>query len=125
MSEGRIRFHQLLELHLVSTIKKKFLGQALTPATLREVRDEVVSIVGGVFEKSHHRLSPEAISWVANQHFKRMRVNDQQSINDLVVINEHKLSELSFSELELLKNLFGETAIGPELTTEYQRRSQA
>jgi hypothetical protein len=123
--EKHIRFSKLLELHLLNVVRKKFTNEQLTPATLRMIRDEIRSHVDAIFAKSSFKLSEEARGWVANQYFKSIKVNNDQPVSDLVIINEFKLDKLTYSELELLKNLFNETAPGQELLVEWDRRSKA
>lgn len=124
--EGQpVRFYELLSLHLNNVIKKRFTNCSLDPKTLREVRDVVREQVSGVFGKSSLNVSPEAVNWVANQFFKAIRFNDDQSLAELVIINEYKLTEMPYLDIELLKNLFSGTTLGVELREEYDRRSQA
>lgn len=117
-----IRFYQLLEQHVVSTIKKKFLNEQLTPTTLKAVRDEIRLIVNNVFDQSAHKLSIEAQNWVANQLFCRMKVNDDQIVNDLVVINEYDLSKMSLEDIGLMRDLFNETVFAEELEKAYSSK---
>lgn len=118
----RIRFHQLLELQLNNSLKK-FLHEQLTPVVMRSIREEIRATIDGVFSKSKHRLSPDATTWLTDQYFKGIRLNDDQLMSDQVVINEYKLTELEFNDIQLLRNLFNETVMGPELDAELKRRS--
>lgn len=118
-----VRFHQLLEQQLNAILKKRFLNEALTPPKLREIREAFREQISGVFEKSTRRLSPKATTWLTDQYFKAVKVNDDQLMTDMVVLNEYKLSELEFNDIQLLRNLFNETIMGPELEAEYRRRN--
>lgn len=120
--DKRIRFHQLLEIQLNNQLKK-FLHEQLTPALMRSIREEIRSTIDGVFSKSRFRLSANATTWLTDQYFKGIRLNDDQLMSDQVVINEYKLSELEFNDIQLLRNLFNETLMGPELDAEMKRRS--
>lgn len=118
-----IRFVQLLEQRLKATLADKFLHAQLTPVVLREIRDEIRVQIDDVFNKSTTNLSIEARQWVANKFFENIKVNDEQTMHDLVVIKEHPLADMPFSDIELLKNLFNDTVVGAELLDEYNRRS--
>jgi hypothetical protein len=117
-----IRFYQLLELQLNNQLKK-FLFDQLTPNLMREIRESIRSTINDVFSKSRHGLSSNAVTWLTDQYFKGIRLNDDQLMNDQVVINEYKLSELEFNDIQLLRNLFLETSMGPELDAELRRRN--
>ena len=121
-TDKRIRFHQLLELQLNNCLKK-FLHEQLTPALMRSIREEIRSTINGVFSKSTHKLTTEATTWLTDQYFKGIRLNEEQLMSDQVVINEYKLSELEFNDIQLLRNLFIDTTMGPELDAELRRRS--
>lgn len=124
MADKYIRFVELLEGYLVKVLQKKFGKVTLTNEMLREMRDEIRTRVDGVFDKSSFKLTPEARGWVSNQFFKTIKVSEDQIINDVVVINEYKLSAMPYSDIELLKNLFNETIMGQELLEEYKLRSK-
>lgn len=127
----RIRFSELLELHVNNVISRKFTRKdpkdqvELTPDLMREIRDAILEAIGNVFAKSNHKLTPEAVSWLSNKFFKAVQINSNQTMSDLVVINEYKLSQLPYHDVELLRNLFNETALEEELEEEYRRRSQS
>ena len=120
--DKRIRFHQLLEIQLNNNIKQ-FLFDELTPVTMRAVREAIRKQLIDVFSKSKFQLSAPALIWLGDQYFKAIRINDDQLMNDQVVINEYKLSELEFNDIQLLRNLFNETTMGPGLDAELARRS--
>lgn len=122
MAEKQIRFADLLTLHVSNTIKKQFVHEQLNPDTLRGIRDCVRKTITEVFMKSKHQLSTNAMNWVANQYFKSIQLNGE-TVNDLVVINEYKLDEMSFSDIQLMRNLFNETAMSSDLEAEYRRRN--
>lgn len=129
MAEGQkhVRFAELLRLNLNDKIKKKFSdGKTLTPKVLREVRDCVQETITDVFAKSTHPLSEKAINWVANQYFKSIEIGTPDgkiTINELVVVNDYPLSDMSFGDIQLMKNLFNETEMSTALAEEYSRRS--
>lgn len=117
-----LRFHELLELQLNNTIQK-FTKKPLTPELMREIREAIRGQIEGVFGKSKFQLSKNAITWLTDQHFKNIRIAEDQLMSDTVVINEYKLSELQFNDILLLRNLFNQTIMGPELEAELKRRS--
>lgn len=118
------RFYELLEKQLVRVITQKHLGKPMTPPVLQEIKKTVVDTITGIFAKSTQKLSPPAMSWLCNQFFKRIRVSNDQLIDDLVVINEHKLSEMSLGDIELMQSLFDETSFGKELSEELASRKK-
>ena len=120
--DKRIRFHQLLEIQLNNRLKK-FLHEQLTPALMRSIREEIRQQLVDVFGKSRFTLSTSALTWLTDQYFKGIKLNDDQLMSDQVVINEYKLSELEFNDIQLLRNLFNETTMGPGLDAELRRRS--
>lgn len=119
----RIRFHQLLEIQLNNIIQKQFVNEQLTPEMMRSLREAIRKQLVDVFSKSKFQLSARALIWLGDQYFKAIRINDNQLMNDQVVINEYKLMELEFYDIQLLHNLFNETVMGPELDAELKRRS--
>ena len=119
----RIRFHQLLETQLTNSLQKKFLNEQLTPALMRSIREMIRQQINDVFSKSRFKLSADATTWLTDQYFKGIKLNDDQLMSDQVVINEYKLSELEFNDIQLLRNLFLETTMGPDLDAELRRRS--
>lgn len=125
--QKHVRFAELLRITLNNKIKKKFSdGRVLDNAVLHEVRDCVRETITDVFAKSKHALSEKAREWVANQYFKSIEVGTSEgkvSINELIVLNDHKLSDMSFSDIQLMTNLFNETSMYGELQEEYRRRS--
>jgi hypothetical protein len=118
-----IRFSQLLELHLNNVVKKKFTSCQLTSAVLCELRETLREQVSNVFAKGKHRLTFEALVWLTDQYFKAVKVNDDKTVEELIVINEYKLDALPYCDIELLHNLFNETKLGPMLEEEYRRRN--
>lgn len=124
MEKKHIRFSQLLEVHLKGVLKR-FLHEQLTPEVLRSIRDSIQSAIADVFEKSSHKLDARSINWLAHRYFAAVKVNDDQSINDMVVINEYKLSELPYDDIVLMRNLFDRTILAPDLDAEYRLRSQS
>lgn len=123
MSETKqIRFYQLLEQRLSREIKKH-VSSELTPETMRSIRESIRRTINGVFSKSNHKLSEHAVTWLTDQYFKGIRLNEDQLMSDQVVINEYRLPELEFTDIQLLRNLFLETQMGPELDEELRHRS--
>lgn len=124
--QKHVRFADLLTLHVSNTIKKKFINEQLNPETLRSIRDCVHMTIKEVFHRSSHRLSSEALNWIGNQYFKAIQIGSvegKQTINDMVVVNDFKLSEMPMSDIVLMRNLFNETNMSSELEAEYRRRS--
>ena len=129
--EGKpIRFAELLELHIINQVNKKFAGQKrqLDNAALHEIRDLVKEQVYGIFRKSTHTVTDLGLNWLSNQVFKTLQIGTTEGkkpINELVIFNEYKLSELPYSDIQLLRNLFNETTMATELEEEYRKRSAA
>jgi len=119
----RVRFAELLELHISNVIKKDFLNRALTPTLMREIRETVRTQIDKVFIPSKHNISPHARLWLADQFFKSIKFNGSESMDEQVIIHEYKLSELPYSDVQLLRNLFNETSLAEVLEEEYVRRS--
>lgn len=122
-NKRQIRFYQLLETKITNTLQKKFLHEALTPVLMRSIRETIRQQIDDVFSKSRFKLTANAMTWLADQYFKGIKLNDDQLMSDQVVINEYKLSELEFNDIQLLHNLFMETTMGPDLDAELQTRN--
>lgn len=125
MQGNHIRFAQLLELHVTNVITKKFVNEQLTPLLMRQIREAIRAAIENVFVKSKHNLSNAALTWLTDQYFKAIKLNGEMTMSDQVVIHEYKLSQLPYHDIELLRNLFNETAMAPELEKEYRTRSLA
>lgn len=128
MESKPIRFSRLLEQHILKKVNKQFTNQSLDPPTLRAIRDLIRNEVCALFNKSSHRLTETAQFWVANQIFRNIKIGTPEGmtpINELVIINEYKLTDMPYSDIELMRNLFGTTTMGPELEEEYRRRNVA
>ena len=124
MASNQPRFVELLNRHVVDTVQRKFEHQQLTPATMREIRSTIRAVIDGVFTKSDkYKLTETGRAWLTNQYFKRLHVNASQTMNDLIVINEYKLTELSYSDIALLRDLYDQTDLADELNAEYRSRS--
>lgn len=125
--QKHVRFAELLRLALNTKIKKKFAsGQTLDHVMLREIRDCVRDTVTEIFSKSKHPISEQAMHWVANQYFKSIQLgttDGTKTMGDLIVINDHNLGDMSFTDIQLMKNLFNETDMSIALNEEYRRRS--
>lgn len=117
------RFAELLAQHVQDTVQRRFAYEKLDPATMRKIRQTIREIVSGVFQRSTHKLSDTGQSWLTNQVFKRLQVGPEAMMSDLIIINEHKLSELPLGEVRLLRDLFDETDMVSELDSELRARS--
>lgn len=126
--EGKpVRFTQLLEQHLNKVIKKEFDNRDLDPPTLHSIRNRLKELIAGIFGKSSHKLDERAVVWLTDQYFKAIRVDDDYDMVNLVIINEYKLEDLPYHDIELLRNLYS-TSTAPwaaDLEAEYHRRSQS
>ena len=125
MAGKHIRFAELLEQHVTNVITKKFMHEALTPALMRDMRDTIKTTVGIVFDRSNHSLTPAALGWLSNQFFKAIKVNGDEKISEQIIMNDYNLSQLSYHDIELLRNLFNETDLRWVLEEEYKRRTLA
>jgi glutamyl/glutaminyl-tRNA synthetase len=124
VAQKHVRFAELLTLHLSNKIKKAFPhGTSLNDVKLREIRDCIRDTVREVFNKSSYTLAPESINWIANQYFKSIRINNEQTVNDIIIINEYKLADLPYHDIQLMRSLFNETQMFHELEAEYCRRN--
>lgn len=116
------RFHKLLEDRIIHVVKRDFLNEQLTPDTLRAIRETIRDQLNNIFMKSNFKPSQKAVTWLCDQYFKNIRINDDQLISDTVVINEYTLPELELSDVALFRDLFLETKLGPDLDAELQKR---
>lgn len=125
--QTHVRFAELLRLNLNDKIKKKFAdGRTVNEAVLREIRDCVRETIASIFAKSSYSLSEKAVNWVSNQYFKSIQLgtpNGPILINELVVINDFPLSEMTFQDIQLMKNLFNDMDMSTALNEEYNRRN--
>ncbi len=117
------KFAELLAQHVQDTVQRRFAYEKLDPTTMRKIRQTIREIVSGVFQRSTHKLSDTGQSWLTNQMFKRLQVGPESMMSDLIIINEHKLSELSLADVRLLRDLFDETDMMNELDVELKARS--
>jgi hypothetical protein len=127
-SKPIIRFAQLLEQHLNNQIAKKFNKSTVNNETLHQMHASIKEQVDGVFKKSTHTVTQPGLDWLSNQFFKYMSLKTNEGkkvIGELVIFNEYNLADLPYSDIQLLRNLFNETQMGPELEDEYKRRSAA
>jgi len=107
----------------LNIVIKDFLGQPLTPAVLRSIRESLRFKIHSIFTSSkNYNLSPEGVTWLTDQYFKSIQISGDQLISDNVVINEYTLPELLASDIKLLLDLYGDTKLGLELRTEAERR---
>lgn len=127
MENKHVRFTQLLELHLNKVIKKEFDNKDLDPPTLRAIRDRIKLLIGGIFDKSAHKLDERSVVWLTDQYFKVIKVDDDYDMVNLVILNEYKLEDLPYHDIELLRNLYSSSSAPwvSMLDAEYRRRSQS
>lgn len=126
MPDKNIKFYQLLEVSLNDILHKTIKSseqKEINHVLMREIRVRINESISSVFLKSKYKLSQEAITWLSDQFFKRIKIGKDQTMGDQVVINEYALSELTFDDIQLLRNLFIETQMGLELDDELRKRS--
>lgn len=117
------RFVDLLGHRIEDLINRNHKSDALSPEAMRSIKDTVRDAVDSVFLKSDRfSLSTNARSWLTEQYFKRIRINEDQCISDVVVLHEHTLSQLTRDDVELLRTLFNGTALGQQLADELRHR---
>ena len=122
---NNIKFYKLLEVHLDNVLQKTLKSsehKELNPLLMREIRNNLRSSIEQVFNKSKYKISTEAITWLTDQYFKRIKINDSQVMSDQVVINEYKLSELTQTDIQILRDLFVEVDFGQSLEDELKTR---
>jgi hypothetical protein len=119
---GHVRFADLLASRISAVVKKRQ-GESLTPELMRSMREDIRATIGGIFAKSSRSLDERTVVWLTNQYFKGLQINQNISMNDLVVMNEYNLSQLPYTDIQLLRNLFDQTSLADELNEEYKRRS--
>lgn len=117
------RFYLLLAQRLNDRLKK-FNFDELTPEALASVRTEIYQTIDELFMKSkQNKLSKKAITWLTNQYFKQTKWSDNGTIiNDLVVVNNFKLSDLSNDDIVLLTSLYSGTLLSTQLEAELNLR---
>ena len=117
------RFVDLLGHRIEDLINRNHSSDALTPESMRSIRDTIRDTIDSVFLKSDRlNLSANARSWLADQYFKRIKINENQCISDVVVMHEHTLSQLTRDDVELLRTLFTGTELGQQLANELRCR---
>lgn len=124
--QKHLRFSELLEEHVLRKVQKKFEHAEINTDMLRSMRGEVHGTVKSIFAKSSLRLSENSIEWLSNQMFKSIKFGTSDGdipVNEIVVFNDHKLSELPLNDVKLLSDLFDSTKFGAELLGEYRRRA--
>jgi hypothetical protein len=117
------RFSQLLEQHINRVVKRLYVDETLTPVVLKSIHATVRREIDTVFMRSSHKLEDAARSWLADQFFKAIRINDDVTVGDQVITNEYRLDQLSYHDVELLRNLFDQTGLSESLNEEMQHRS--
>lgn len=115
-----IRFHEILELKLKQTLGT-FTNKQMSPIVLRQMRDALFDAVKKVFAASSARLSDRALGWITNQYFKAVQVREE-SIGDLIIVNDYDLGTFSDEEMDVLNKLFNVTFFGTLIEEELKKR---
>lgn len=123
MTSTTPRFYVLLHEQLSKNVNKLSLSDTLTPEQMRLIRNTVFGTIEGVFSKAQRPISRQAMTWLTDQYFKSIKINETQLMSDEVVINEYNLAELKNHDIEVLYELFADTKIGVDLSAEQSRRS--
>jgi hypothetical protein len=118
-----IRFSELLTQHVNRKIVRCVKDHPnVDPVLLKNIRDIIQDTVSGIFQKSTHKLSYPAMGWLANQYFRSIKL-DSTPVDDMIVINDYKMSDMTFNDVQLLRNLFDDTRISSQLNAEFKRRT--
>jgi len=121
----KLKFYSLLEDRISKILVTEFSIKKLsdlTPETLRSIRDRIKQEITTLFENTNQDLSSPARIWLTDQFFKSIRISDSQMISDLVVIHEYELSDLTNSDISVLKNILFETKLFDKLKVEHDKR---
>ena len=116
------RFADLLESHIQNVVQRRFQYASLDPVTMRSIKRTIEELITSIFQRSTYKLSEISLSWLTCQIFKRLRVGPDASMANLIVINEHKLSDLPIDDVKLLYQLFDVTDMANELREELTAR---
>lgn len=119
---GQVGFAGLLTQHIEDRLQRRHGNEKLSPQTMRAIRATIRETIDGIFSKSNHKLSDVATTWLTDQYFKRVVVGGDRAMNDMVVINEYKLSDLTYDDVALLGGLFARTDLAVELLDELRTR---
>lgn len=97
----------------------------LSPDGLKRLRNDMQAAVKSQFPEG---LSREAIVWLTDRYFKAINVSHatgepDQSMMDLVVLNEYDLNDLTIDDVKTLYDVFSTTLLGQELATNLKKRS--
>jgi hypothetical protein len=111
--KSRFKVQEKLETQLKATLKK-YVGEALTPETMRAIRNDIIDSVRTLLYEEKI-TSTESVYWLSDFLFKQIKLNDGILMSDQVVINEYKASEIPLSEVYSLVDIFRDTDIGDEL----------
>ena len=103
-------------------LQRNFQLKVMTPESMREIRNSIRGLISDVFAKSVHKISDNATTWLTDQYFKSIKLNEDTYMSDQVVINEYTLDELEFKDIELMKNLFKDTSLSDSINIEHKRR---
>lgn len=88
---------------------------------LRLVRDRIRLCVDDVFSTTIPKPSETAASWLTSWVFTHTKINGH-AVEQMIVSNGYKTSELSYADLRLLKSMFPNSAISTEVSEELSRR---
>lgn len=97
----------------------------LSPDGLKRLRNDMQAAVKSQFPEG---LSREAVVWLTDRYFKAINVSHatgepDQSMMDLVVLNEYDLNDLTIDDVKTLYDVFSTTLLGQELATNLKKRS--
>lgn len=109
---------------MTNVLRSKFLNKSIDDVMLKEMKQTMGETISSVFDKSSHKISNLAIEWLTSQYFKITKLTKEDSVSDVVIMNEVSVSELKTNELELLNDLFYETSFGTIISQELERRKR-
>lgn len=103
---------------------KTYEGKAINQDVLREIRDITREVVDSTLEAHSITLSENSRQWVANQYFRSIRLTHDQTVNELVFINDHDLKSLPTKDITTMVAVFNDTVFGNQLSIERKRRKR-
>lgn len=116
-----VRISELLGERIHNVIQARFLNQDVNEETFKAIHEEILGIIKWIFAKSKHKLTNNAMGWLANQYFKSIELNGQK-LGALVIFNDYDLSTMSRDDILLLHDLFNEKFCFEELQKEFNKR---
>lgn len=119
-----ITFHDSLQHAVISTVRERFIFSEFSPATLKSMRESIKECVRTHVESRSLLLGEAAVTWLTDQFFKRLRVNAEQLIADLVVINEWSVRELAGNDIITLSDLLRGSPLEKEIERQLLPSSQ-